>query len=158
MIHVAAHDGAKLSDLCSSLYDRVLVDAPCTGDRHLMLKLQNTPRRFESPVVWDVEQVKYNSRRQQRLLHAALSATKPGGIVLYSTCALSEEENDGTVAAVLCNWPEVVIESAPEALRDLGEATKYGTIILPDTCKYGWGPIYFAILLVQGESTTSRSS
>ena len=150
-ISTTAHDGTKF--VSDRLFDRVLVDAPCSGDRHLIQKLSEAGTG-QSPVMWSVEQANTNSQRQQRLLHAALDNTRPGGRVVYSTCAISAIENDHTVQKVLeKRSPGSVglFSLADEAIASLGENTECGVLILPDTCKHGWGPIYFSIILVHDQ-------
>jgi 16S rRNA (cytosine967-C5)-methyltransferase len=75
-------------------FDLALVDVPCSGTgtlgrnpeiRH-RLRLEDLPRQAE---------------RQFAILSAALSAVRPGGSVIYSTCSLEQEENEQVVASVL---------------------------------------------------------
>lgn len=89
------------------------------------------------------------------LSNAICQAVKPsGGLVVYSTCALSREENDGVVGNVLARHPAAlgVIERSPfsDAQMAIGEPTEHGRIILPDhvmgECGSGWGPIYWTVL------------
>ena len=96
---VVAGDGRSLPD--GALFDRVLVDAPCSAEGTLRRKKGN-PRgqtakfRVQAP------------RRQEALLRRAIALTRPGGTVLYSTCTFAPEENEAVVDRVL--------EDAPVAL------------------------------------------
>ncbi len=74
-------------------FDRVLLDAPCSMEGRID---RTDPSTFSD---WSVAKVKQLARKQQFLLRSAFSATKPGGILVYSTCTLSPEENEGVV-----NW------------------------------------------------------
>jgi 5-methylcytosine rRNA methyltransferase NSUN4 len=117
-------------------FDRVLVDAPCSGERHLLMggdELKN----------WTPSRSKQLSVRQHSLLCAALDATKDGGTVVYSTCALSPLENDGVIRKLLKSRKDqfTVVKSSDSA----GEATEFGRIYLPDVSG-GSGPIYCAVL------------
>jgi 16S rRNA (cytosine967-C5)-methyltransferase len=73
-------------------FDRILVDAPCSGTgtlgRNPEIKWRLTPADLD-----DLH------RRQTALLKNALAALKPGGLLVYSTCSLEPEENEGVVAA-----------------------------------------------------------
>jgi len=91
-VKVTAKDGTKWSEIVR--YDKVLVDAPCSSERHL---LEDEDQLLE----WTPSRTKSNASRQAKLLKAALSAVKPGGRVVYITCSISEIENDGVVEKVL---------------------------------------------------------
>lgn len=75
-------------------YDRVLVDAPCSGEgtarRHPHLR-KGAPLGL----------VRRMAGLQKRLLSRALELVRPGGVVVYSTCTLAPEENEGVVRHVL---------------------------------------------------------
>lgn len=108
-------------------YDRVLVDAPCSSERHLI----------HAKMDWKLS--KTLPKTQLALLLNAIKAVKTGGRVVYSTCSISELENDGVVEKCL---KHVELLDVP---YDMTERTKYGRIVLPD--REGWGPIYFAVLV-----------
>ncbi len=74
-------------------FDKVLVDAPCSMEGRF------TTFDPDSYKDWSAKKVKELSHRQHYLLRSALSAAKVGGIVVYSTCTLSPEENEGVI-----NW------------------------------------------------------
>ncbi|MGQ0602728.1 MAG: RsmB/NOP family class I SAM-dependent RNA methyltransferase [Anaerolineales bacterium] len=77
-------------------FDRVLVDAPCS--------MRGT--RDPSP-----SNVKSLAKQQRYLLKSALSAAKPGGVIVYSTCTTTVEENEGVIAWLLEKHPgEVTVE------------------------------------------------
>lgn len=84
-------------------FDRVLVDAPCSGEGMF--------RREEAAVTeWSPEHVKACAARQQGILHSASQCVAPGGVLVYSTCTFAPEENELTVAAFLSSHPEFSIE------------------------------------------------
>ncbi len=72
-------------------FDRTLLDAPCSMEG--MFKCGD-PATYEH---WSPRKVKVLAQRQAHLLRSAVSATKVGGVVVYSTCTLSPEENEGVV-------------------------------------------------------------
>ena len=88
--------------LCTSLpefFDRVLVDAPCSGEG----MFRRDPRAIEE---WSPEHVKSCAGRQLAILESAQKALMPGGVLVYSTCTFSEEENEGVIEAFLKNHPD----------------------------------------------------
>lgn len=79
--------------LCSRLtgyFDRVLVDAPCSGEG----MFRKEPAALQG---WSAEAVKACGERQAAILDSAALAVKPGGILVYATCTFSPEENEETI-------------------------------------------------------------
>ena len=82
-----------------SFFDRVLVDAPCSGEGMF--------RKEEAAVTdWSQETVEMCARRQAEILHSAARMVRPGGRLVYSTCTFAPEEDEGAVAAFLAEHPE----------------------------------------------------
>lgn len=122
-------------------FDKVLVDAPCTSDRHLAH--QGTIALSK----WAAGAVKANAERQLELLRCAGTLVKRGGIILYCTCALSSVENDGVVAKFLKKSGDAFETEPVENVKFpvIGfEQTEHGLLFMPDRSSYG--PIYFARL------------
>ena len=94
---------AHLAERLPGLFDRVLVDAPCSGEGMF--------RKEEAAVEdWSEQTVAMCANRQREILHSAAQLLKPGGRLVYSTCTFSPEENEGTVQAFLLQHPEFEIE------------------------------------------------
>ena len=74
-------------------FDRILLDAPCSGTGTLARNPEIKWRLRAS----DIQEL---HRRQVGLLRNALEVLKPGGVLVYSTCSLEREENDGVVDAL----------------------------------------------------------
>lgn len=88
--------------LCQSLancFDKVLVDAPCSGEGMFR-------KNSDAQVQWSIEHVKSCAQRQLLILNSAKNALKAGGILLYSTCTFSYEENEGVIAEFLAENPD----------------------------------------------------
>lgn len=88
--------------LCESLFecfDKVLVDAPCSGEG----MLRHDP---QIAAEWSEENVKACADRQLKILDSAAKALRSGGILVYSTCTYSKEENEGNIEAFLKSHPE----------------------------------------------------
>lgn len=97
-VHCA--DGATLGRKYPASFDKVLLDAPCSGEG---LFLVGQPRTWQH---WTVKLVARMAARQKRLLASGIRALRPGGLLVYSTCTLSPEENEEVVAWALREFPE----------------------------------------------------
>lgn len=89
-------------------FDRVLVDAPCSGEGMF--------RKEEAAVTdWSQETVEMCARRQAEILDCAAAMLRPGGRLVYSTCTFAPEEDEQAVEAFLLRHPEFAPEevSAP---------------------------------------------
>ena len=96
-------------------FDRVLVDAPCSGLGALRRRPESRWRRTAR----DVEEL---VPLQQALLTAALASARPGGVVAYATCSPVLAETAGVVGAVLAGRDDVEVLDAATALPDLADA------------------------------------
>ncbi|XP_026229365.1 5-methylcytosine rRNA methyltransferase NSUN4 [Anabas testudineus] len=91
-MRITSFDGTKWGDIERNTFDRVLVDVPCTTDRHSLLEDDNnifskgrTAERRRLPQL------------QLELLLAGIEAACPGGEIMYSTCTLSQIQNQSVV-------------------------------------------------------------
>lgn len=96
---VLNEDSERLAGRLPGFFDRILVDAPCSGEG----MFRKDPLACNE---WSVENVAACARRQQLILHNAAEMLRPGGRLVYSTCTFSPEENEGTVTAFLAAHPE----------------------------------------------------
>ncbi|KQR98672.1 methyltransferase [Williamsia sp. Leaf354] len=96
-------------------YDRVLVDAPCTGLGSLRRRPEARWRRQPSDVPELVA-------LQRQLLSAALELVRPGGVVVYSTCSPHPAETVGVVESVVADTGARVIDARPfVGVADIGD-------------------------------------
>ena len=93
---VVAGDGRLLPD--GALFDRVLVDVPCSAEGTLR-------RKHGQPSGQTAKFRKQGPKRQESLLRKAIALTRPGGTVLYVTCTFAPEENEAVVDRVLKDSP-----------------------------------------------------
>ncbi|KAK5073603.1 hypothetical protein LTR64_007259 [Lithohypha guttulata] len=85
-------------------YDKVLLDAPCSSERHIVhayLAARSSGRIADEMANWKPSHSKKLAKTQGALLMTTLKAVKIGGSVLYATCSISIEENDGVIEATL---------------------------------------------------------
>lgn len=85
---------AKLAEQFAGAFDKILVDAPCSGEGMFRKDLANAR-------VWGLEKVKECAKTQHEIIRQAVSMLRPGGLLLYSTCTFSPEENEQTIASLL---------------------------------------------------------
>ena len=99
----------KLAERFSGFFDRILVDAPCSGEGMFR-------KNEEAAEEWSPENVRLCSERQDEILDAAAGMLRPGGRLVYSTCTFAPEEDEGSVSRFLCRHPEFCVQSvnAPE--------------------------------------------
>ena len=154
-VQTSCSDGATWCTRQSECFDRILLDAPCSSERHVIAdpKYLNT---------WSPSRIKTVATEQWALLSSAFRLLSPDGILLYSTCALCPEENDGMIERLYKKFNKegdsfVLLEPQPDiseiaAFAEITlpgfEKTQYGYMIMPDKQK-GAGPIYFSIIKKQ---------
>ena len=151
-VKTSCSDGATWCTRQTECFDRILLDAPCSSERHVIAD----PKYLNS---WSPSRIKTVTTEQWALLSSAYRLLRPQGILLYSTCALCPEENDGMIERLYKKFNKdgtafSLLEPAPEVsevskfaeIKLPGfEKTKYGYMIMPDTQK-GAGPIFFSII------------
>ncbi len=98
----------------AGFFDRVLIDAPCSGEGMF--------RKEEAAVTdWSSETVQMCARRQAEILHSGAAMVRPGGRLVYSTCTFAPEENEQAVELFLQTHPEFVPEQVDAAWFTKGE-------------------------------------
>lgn len=134
-VRVTGHDATRWSLHERDAYDAILLDAPCSSEAHLVRQ----PGLLSD---WSPARSRQLAMRQYAMLAAALDVVRTGGFILYATCSISEEENDGVVGRLLERRAGRVEVCRPDWA--CGEATRFGQAILPDTA--GEGPMFAALL------------
>jgi 16S rRNA (cytosine1407-C5)-methyltransferase len=94
-VNIETYSGEKAGERYPNYFDAVLVDAPCSGEGRINIYDHGSFRG------WSVKKIKDYSILQKRLLISAIFATKPGGRIVYSTCTLAPEENEGVIDYVM---------------------------------------------------------
>lgn len=95
----------KLTEYFTGYFDKILVDAPCSGEG----MFRKSPAIMKN---WEQYGTEYYHKLQQEILPQAVAMLKPGGYLLYSTCTFSPEENEGSVQEVLDAFPEMKLVDA----------------------------------------------
>ena len=154
-IKVSCSDGATWCTRQSECFDRILLDAPCSSERHVIAD----PKYLNN---WSPSRIKTVTTEQWALLSSAYRLLRPQGILLYSTCALCPQENDLMIERLYKKFNKngdafSLVEPKSELpLTDVFtnlllpefEKTQYGYMIMPDK-QNGAGPIYFSVIKKQ---------
>ncbi len=152
-IKVSCSDGAVWCKKQSECYDRILLDAPCSSERHVY----NDKKYLD---VWTPSRIKQVTTMQWALLSSAYRLLKKGGYMIYSTCALCPQENDGIIRRLIDKFEKSSPFELCEPKTELSEIRKFiksdfvlpsyektelGFQVLPDV-NNGAGPIYFSLI------------
>lgn len=100
---VVSHEPWELEERFAGFFDRIVVDAPCSGEGMFRKDEQAAQQ-------WSPEHVAMCARRQQEILDSAARMLKGGGRLVYSTCTFAPEENEGTIQCFLENHPQFQVE------------------------------------------------
>ena len=99
---VVNHAPDELARHFQGYFDRILVDAPCSGEGMFR-------KNDEATAEWSPENVTMCAERQDEVLSYAAQMLAPGGRLVYSTCTFAPEENEGTISRFLKAHPEFFI-------------------------------------------------
>jgi len=135
---IANENDIKVKRLAGK-FDRVLVDAPCSGlgtlRRNPYLKWQQTP-----------ESVLALTAKQAAILASAARLVKTGGRLVYATCSLLPEENEAVVENFLAGHPDFALKPAAAVLAEQGVALEMGDYLRLDPEKHGTDGFFAAVL------------
>lgn len=106
-IIVASNDFVFSHIHFASTFDKIIVDAPCSGSA----MMRKNP---EAKKDWKIEKAKGNAKRQIEILELAYSMLKDGGTISYSTCSFNKEENDDVILLFKERHPEIILVNLPE--------------------------------------------
>uniref|UniRef100_W5UF68 Putative methyltransferase NSUN3 n=1 Tax=Ictalurus punctatus TaxID=7998 RepID=W5UF68_ICTPU len=136
-------DGRDIASKKPEMFDKVLVDAPCSNDRSWLFTggaQQGALRLRERDKL---------PQLQKELLCSALAAVRPGGFVVYSTCTFSRAENQSVMEALLSTSQGVeLVELEEDLIGSLSGHFKFahlqpplGHLVVPEQGRT-WGPMY----------------
>lgn len=105
---VTNEEPERLETYFPEFFDRIVVDAPCSGEG--MFRKDDTAR-----LEWSLQNVSLCAVRQEKILDCAAKMLRSGGRLVYSTCTFSPEENEGSMVRFLERHPEFTIDSEIDA-------------------------------------------
>jgi NOL1/NOP2/sun family putative RNA methylase len=121
---VINEDSAHLADVFPEYFDRIVVDAPCSGEGMFR-------KDWQARSEWSEENVLLCAARQREILDNAARLLRPGGRMVYSTCTFSLEEDEGQIAQFLENHPEFSVVRVEEKERLPGLSAGMAGELLP---------------------------
>ena len=161
---VSAAPSASAQAAFPEHFDAIFLDAPCSSERHVL-----SDKKYLD--IWSPARIKGLSVEQWALLSSAWRILREGGSLVYATCALNPQENDGVVARLKKKFADAHFLSTEDVKKIFGrnvqkllpfakmpecgfsleevfsraERTEFGFHILPDTA-FGCGPLYFSCI------------
>lgn len=96
----------KLADTFVEFFDKILVDAPCSGEGMFR-------KNEEACEEWSPQNVQLCADRQDEILDCAAGMLRPGGRLVYSTCTFAPAENEGSISRFVKRHPEFRIVEVP---------------------------------------------
>lgn len=137
-ITITGHDSTKWSLYEKDVYDCILLDAPCSSERHVI-------NDVKALSIWGLNRPKSLAITQFSMLAAALDAVKTGGYILYSTCSINPMENQDIITKLHKKREGRFEEIELYAENGISEKLEHGRIILPDTSD-NLGPLFFCLI------------
>ena len=150
------------------LFDRILIDAPCTHERHVLSQSTTGVQGIQKDS-WSISRCKRMAALQSRMIVAGMKCLKENGRLVYSTCSLdTERQNDSVIDKVCAKLPDIQVVSHDEDVTRLASyipvrnqqqsssssssvamghltPTRHGWMAMPDE-QLGWGPMYMSVL------------
>lgn len=153
---VLSEEPGKLEEYFPEYFDKILIDAPCSGEGMF--------RKDKKMVkAWEEHGPEFFAKIQRSIVTQAARMLKPGGMMLYSTCTFDPEENEGTIEYLMSQYPEFVIKEIrpyegfacgkPEVTETKLEEFKKTVRIWPHKM-HGEG--HYVALLQKGEPTAAK--
>ena len=154
---VLSEEPGKIEDYFPEFFDKILIDAPCSGEGMF--------RKDKKMVkAWEEHGPEFFAKIQRSIVTQAARMLKPGGMILYSTCTFDPEENEGTIEYLLEQYPEFIIKDIvpyegfapgkPEVTKSKSEDFKKTVRIWPHKLQ---GEGHYVALLQKGQPVDNTS-
>ena len=101
---VVKHDPSTLAKIFPNTFDKILLDAPCSGDGMIRRDNKTLDR-------WTYSRIKFQAGVQKRLIKEAFKLLKVGGELIYSTCTLTKEEDEEVLEYLLSEYDSAEMSS-----------------------------------------------
>lgn len=110
-VTVLKEDSRRLNDYFS--FDKILLDAPCSGSGTILLNNERTYKNFSENLV------KKTIKSQKDLLKKAIKILKPGHELVYSTCSILKQENENIIKEIIEKGQAEVMPINEEKIKDI---------------------------------------
>lgn len=155
---VISEEPGKLVEYFPEYFDKILIDAPCSGEGMF--------RKDKKMVkAWEEHGPEFFSKLQRSIITQAAAMLKPGGMILYSTCTFDPLENEKTVEYLLETCPEFKIcdmegyegfcEGIPKYVENHSEEYRKTVRIFPHKMQ---GEGHYLALVKKGDDNTERKN
>lgn len=154
---IVTENPAKLGKYFSGFFDKILIDAPCSGEG----MFRKEPSMIKA---WEQNSPEFYSGLQCEILEQALLLLKEGGMLLYSTCTFSPLEDEGSVEYLLSLDPELrlvemegysgFVKGNPELIGSSDPEIKKCVRIFPHKLD---GEGHFLALFQKGEAASEEN-
>ena len=155
---VISEEPGKLVEYFPEYFDKILIDAPCSGEGMF--------RKDKKMVkAWEEHGPEFFSKLQRSIITQAAAMLKPGGMILYSTCTFDPLENEKTVEYLLETCPEFKIcdmegyegfcEGIPKYVEEHSEEYRKTVRIFPHKMQ---GEGHYLALVKKGDDNTERKN
>jgi len=141
LVRTTCSDASKIGLREKEAYDRILLDAPCSSERHVLSSEKHM-------AMWSINRPKRLAIEQYSLLSSAAMALRKGGYILYSTCSVNPAEDELVIEKLFKRHGEEFLEV--EISLPCAEKRQHGILILPDTAD-NMGPLYACLLRKRDE-------
>lgn len=118
IVEVKNGRGEKIGEQYPEFFDKVLLDAPCSGEGRFLANQVGTYRN------WSIKTVRQCAKIQKKLIKSAYQALKTNGIMVYSTCTLNKEENEEILQWAIENMNLQMLDISikiPNTLKAFGD-------------------------------------
>lgn len=152
---VTNHAPAELTQFFPQFFDKILVDAPCSGEGMFR-------KDAEAIEQWTPESPALCAERQRDILKSAIEMLKPGGTLVYSTCTFAPEEDEEIISWLAKNYP-LMIEEIPNSKAGHGRSD-WGTVPNLEKTVRAWPHLhtgeghFVAKLRMTGEPITEKKN
>lgn len=146
---VVNHSPQELEARFPAFFDRIVVDAPCSGEGMF--------HKEEAALTeWSPENVQMCAQRQRDILACAVNMLSPGGVLVYSTCTFAPAEDEEMVRWLLETYPDLTLQPIDTAALDISDGEIRGTGRIYPHRQRGEG--HFVARLMKGGIRLPRQS
>lgn len=146
---VLNHSPQELEVRFPAFFDRIVVDAPCSGEGMF--------HKEEAALTeWSPENVQMCAQRQRDILACAVNMLCPGGVLVYSTCTFASAEDEDMIRWLLDKYPDLTLQPIDTAALDISDGEIRGTGRIYPHRQRGEG--HFVARLMKGGIRLPRQS